>query len=133
MGTNKHTTIPDFLVLTTCELALRQAPKRLEALLAQRKTKLICVVHHADHWAEEQRTIDVRPWVNAEMIEFWTLSPHTATFLHSTIAAWNSDNNMPWDSPPIPPIRVFVPVFPVEIPFTNGTDPYELRFAMQGD
>jgi hypothetical protein len=133
MGTDKHTTIPDFLVLTTSELALRGAPKRLEALLAQGKTRLICIVHHADHWAEEQRKADIRPWVDANMVEFWTLSPHTAAFLSNTIAAWDSNANEPWDNPPAPPIRVFVPVFPVTAPNTTTTEKGTLSFAMQGD
>jgi hypothetical protein len=135
MGTDKHTTIPDFLVLTTSELALRGAPKRLEALLAQGKTRLICIVHHADHWAEEQRKADIRPWVDANMVEFWTLSPHTATFLSNTIAAWDSNADEPWDNPPAPPIRVFVPVFPVAAPNATATEKatQDLSFAMQGD
>ncbi|CAD0107005.1 unnamed protein product, partial [Aureobasidium uvarum] len=133
MGTDKHTTIPDFLVLTTCELALRGAPKRLEALLAQGKTRLICITHHADHWAEEQRKSDIRPWVDANMVEFWTLSPHTATFLSNTIAAWDSNADEPWDNPPSPPIRVFVPVFPVAAPNVTATESSDLSFAMQGD
>jgi hypothetical protein len=135
MGTDKHTTIPDFLVLTTSELALRGAPKRLEALLAQGKTRLICIVHHADHWAEEQRKADIRPWVDANMVEFWTLSPHTATFLSNTIAAWDSNADEPWDNPPAPPIRVFVPIFPVAAPNATATEKatQDLSFAMQGD
>ncbi|THY24422.1 hypothetical protein D6D01_05469 [Aureobasidium pullulans] len=135
MGTDKHTTIPDFLVLTTCELALRQAPKRLEALLEQGKTRLICIVHHSDHWAEEQRKSDIRPWVDAGMIDFWTLSPHTATFLSNTIAAWDSNDSQPWDNPPSPPIRVFVPIFPVVAPniTTSEKAMQGLSFAMQGD
>ncbi|KEQ69477.1 hypothetical protein M436DRAFT_55730 [Aureobasidium namibiae CBS 147.97] len=136
MGTDKHTTIPDFLVLTTSELALRQAPKRLEALLAQGKTRLICIVHHADHWAEEERKADIRPWVDANMIEFWTLSPHTAAFLSNTIAAWDSNADEPWDNPPAPPIRVFVPIFPIDTAVnTTATEQesQDLSFAMQGD
>ncbi|KAI4719197.1 hypothetical protein E4T48_04503 [Aureobasidium sp. EXF-10727] len=133
MGTDKHTTIPDFLVLTTCDLAWEGAPKRLEALLAQGKTRLICVTHHADWFAGEQRKSDIRPWVDANMVEFWTLSPHTATFLSNTIAAWDSNADEPWDSPPSPPIRVFVPVFPVAAPNVTATESSELSFAMQGD
>ncbi|KAI5267731.1 hypothetical protein E4T47_07986 [Aureobasidium subglaciale] len=134
MGTDKHTTIPDFLVLTTCELALRGAPKRLEALLALGKTRLICIAHHSDHWAEEQRKADIRPWVDANKVEFWSLSPHTATFLSNTIAAWDSNASEPWDNPPAPPIRVFVPIFPVAAQNTSSSSkPEGLSFAMQGD
>ncbi|KAI4744879.1 hypothetical protein E4T50_04727 [Aureobasidium sp. EXF-12298] len=136
MGTDKHTTIPDFLVLTTCEIALREGlPKRLAALLAQGATRLICIVHHADQWAEEQRKSDIRPWVDANLVEFWTLSPHTATFLSNTIAAWDSNDNEPWDNPRSPPIRVFVPIFPVAAPNVTATEQanQDLSFAMQGD
>jgi hypothetical protein len=126
MSTREKTTIPDLLILTTCEIALRAAPNRLATLLAQGQTKLICVAHHADHWAEEERKSDIRPWIDAGMIEFWTLSPHTATFLDKTIAAW--------DNPPSPQIRVFVPIFPVKVSASTAVEAAEgLSFAMQGD
>ncbi|KAI5846809.1 hypothetical protein BZA05DRAFT_406684 [Tricharina praecox] len=122
---------PDVFVAGTCELDLVYFQKQLGALLAERKTYLFCVVHHADRWAAESRNLEnlITPWVEAGLVEFLTLSPHTATFLQEhSISKWATRTPAK--------IRSFVPVFPVplpEEPTGTGTDKEELSFALQGD
>lgn len=125
MGAEKHTTIPDILVLTTCEMALFQAPKRLQTLLEAGNTRLVCVVHHADQWNDTDKREAIRPWLDADLAEFWTLSPHTAKFLTRVVDNWTQKPA----SDPL--IRVFVPLFPVHTPPLTITQ--DLSFAMQGD
>lgn len=116
----------DVLVLTTCEYDRIKLAHRLEALLKEAKTHLFCVVHHADHWANEDHENFLRPWAEKGLVDFVTLSQHTATFLRENgISAWKTK----------PPIRPFAPVFPVNLPRLPNSvdaDKGELGFGLQG-
>ncbi|KAL9134659.1 MAG: hypothetical protein Q9175_004151 [Cornicularia normoerica] len=116
----------DVLVLTTCEYDRIKLASQLEALLKEGKTHLLCVVHHADHWANEDHQNFIGPWVEKGLVDFVTLSQHTATFLRETgMNAWKSK----------PPIRPFAPVFPVnlpKLPKAVDADKGELGFGLQG-
>jgi len=120
---------PDILVAGTCELDIIKFKDQLTTLLAARKTYLYCVVHHADHWAGEKLESAIRPWVEAGMVDFLTLSPHTGEFLKTqTISKWKTTA--------ISTIRHFVPLFPVPLPAVpsgHGNDKEELSFGLQGD
>ena len=116
----------DFLVLTTCEFDRIKLASQLETLLTEGKTHLLCVVHHADHWADEDHEKFMAPWMEKGLVDFITLSQHTATFLEETgINAWKTK----------PPIRPFAPVFPVKLPNLPKAvdkDEGELGFGLQG-
>ena len=116
----------DVLVLITCEYDRIKLAARLEALLKEGKTHLFCVVHHADHWANEDHENFLSPWAEKGLVDFVTLSQHTATFLRENgISAWKTK----------PPIRPFAPVFPVNLPRLPNpvdADKGELGFGLQG-
>ena len=116
----------DVLVLTTCDYDRTGLASQLKILLKEGKTHLLCVVHHADHWADEQHEIFLAPWVDKGLVDFVTLSQHTATFLRETgMKAWNTN----------PPVRHFAPVFPVnlpKLPKAVDADKGELGFGLQG-
>ena len=116
----------DVLILTTCDYDRNALASQLEILLKEGKTHLLCVVHHADHWADEQHEDSLAPWIEKGLVDFVTLSQHTATFLRETgIKAWNRK----------PPIRSFAPVFPVNLPTLPkavDADKGELGFGLQG-
>ena len=116
----------DVLVLTTCNYDRNGLASQLQTLLKEGKTHLLCVVHHADHWADEQHEDSLAPWVEKGLVDFVTLSQHTATFLRETgIKAWSTN----------PPIRPFAPVFPVnlpKLPQAVDADKGELGFGLQG-
>jgi len=122
---------PDIFVAGTCELDIVYFREQLGALLAERKTYLFCVVHHADRWAGKSRELEnlITPWVDAGLVEFLTLSPRTATFLkEQSISKWQTKTEAK--------VRSFVPVFPVplpEAPTGTGANKEELSFALQGD
>lgn len=123
---------PRILVAGTCELDVIKFRAQMTRLLAARKTYLFCVVHHADRWAGSQFGLEaeIRPWVQAGMVTFLALSPHTKKYLQSaSISQW------PASTPP-PPVHHFVPLFPVplpEAPSGSGADKEELSFGLQGD
>lgn len=116
----------DVLVLTTCEYDRINLASKLEILLQEGKTHLLCVVHHADHWADEDHQKFMAPWIEKGLAGFITLSLHTATFLQeNAMVAWKTR----------PPIRPFAPVFPVnlpELPKAADADEGELGFGLQG-
>ena len=116
----------DFLVLTTCEYDRIKLASQLETLLKEGKTHLLCVVHHADHWANEDHENFMAPWIEKGLVDFITLSQHTAKFLQETgTSAWKTKA----------PIRPFAPVFPVnlpKLPKAVDADKEELGFGLQG-
>lgn len=116
----------DLLVLTTCEYDRIKLASQLETLLKEGKTHLLCVVHHADHWANEDHEAFMTPWIEKGLVDFITLSQHTATFLQETgMSAWKTKA----------PIRPFAPVFPVnlpKLPKAVDADKGELGFGLQG-
>ena len=116
----------DVVVLTTCEYDRIKLASQLETLLEEGKTNLLCVVHHADHWANEDHENFMAPWIEKGLVDFITLSQHTATFLQKTgLNAWKTK----------PPIRHFAPVFPVKLPGLPKAvdeDERELGFGLQG-
>ena len=116
----------DLLVLTTCEYDRIKLASELETLLTEGKTHLLCVVHHADHWANEDHEKFMAPWIEKGRVVFITLSQHTATFLRGTgLRAWKTK----------PPIASFAPVFPVnlpKLPKAVDADKEELGFGLQG-
>ena len=120
------TTKVDVLVLTTCEYDRIKLAAQLETLLNEGKTHLLCVVHHADHWEDESHKASLSPWVERGLVDFITLSQHTATFLQETgLRTWKNK----------PPIRPFAPVFPVslpKLPKAADADKGELGFGLQG-
>lgn len=120
------TTKVDVLVLTTCEYDRIKLVTQLETLLREGKTHLLCVVHHADHWDDEAHEASLSPWAERGLVDFITLSQHTATFLQETgLRTWKKK----------PPIRPFAPVFPVslpKLPKAADADKGELGFGLQG-
>jgi hypothetical protein len=122
---------PDIFVAGTCELDLITFKAQLTTLLEDRKTFMFCVVHHADRWAVDKLGLEdaIRPWVEAGMVEFLTLSPHTAKFLKEfSIKKWETSVQAV--------VRHLVPVFPVPLPAEptgNGANKEELSFGLQGD
>ena len=116
----------DIVVLITCEYDRIKLASQLEILLMEGKTHLLCVVHHADHWANEDHQSFIAPWIEKGLIDFITLSQHTATFLQKTgMSEWTTKA----------PIRPFAPVFPVnlpELPKADDADEGELGFGLQG-
>ena len=120
------TTKIDVLVLTTCEYDRMELIAQLETLLNEGKTHLLCVVHHADHWEDEAHKASLSPWAERGLVDFITLSQHTATFLQETgLRTWKIK----------PPIRAFAPVFPVslpKLPKAADADKGELGFGLQG-
>jgi hypothetical protein len=122
---------PDVFVAATCELDIIRLKDKLNVLLAERNTYMVCVVHHADRWADPKLGLEeaIRPWLRKGLVEFWTLSPHTAHFLRDkSMSQWASVKSGSV-SPPI--VRSFVPVFPVTLPATPET--HSLSFGLQGD
>ena len=123
----QNTTNLDILVLTTCEYDRIRLRHQLQTLLQEGKTHLFCVVHHADHWANEDHENFLIPWVEKGLVDFVTLSQHTATFLRETgMSAWKTK----------PSVRPFAPVFPVNLPklpkVVDGEEE-ELGFGLQGN
>ena len=116
----------DILVLTTCEYDRIALASQLETLLKEGKTHLFCVVHHADHWGNEDHEKFIAPWIKKGLVDIITLSQHTATFIQEIgISAWETK----------PPIRPFAPVFPVnlpKLPKAVDADEGELGFGLQG-
>lgn len=122
----ENATTFDVLVLTTCEYDRIKLGSKLAILLKEGKTHLFCVVHHADHWANEDHERFLAPWIEKGLVDLIALSQHTATFLQETaIVAWKTK----------PPIRPFAPVFPVnlpQLPKAADADKGELGFGLQG-
>lgn len=121
---------PDFVVATTCETDVLYLSERLNALLKQGKTFLYCIVHHADRWESEELETALSPWIEKDLMDFVTLSPHTANFLRSQgLQKWAVNISRP--------IKSFAPVFPVKLPppttkaEIGGKE--ELAFALQGN
>lgn len=116
----------DVVVLTTCEYDRIKLASELTTLLRAGKTHLLCVVHHADHWANEDHENFLAPWIEKGLVDFITLSQHTATFLQEIgMSAWKAK----------PPVRPFAPVFPVNLPNlpkSIDADKGELGFGLQG-
>lgn len=129
---------PDIFVAGTCELDIKSkgngVKTQLDELLKDGKTFLICVVHHADRWGMPEQKLEeaILPWLEKGLVEFWTLSPHTAKFLvENSMSKW-----APTVSGNVPVVKHFVPVFPVALqdpPSESGAEKEEMSFAMQGD
>ncbi|KAI5268114.1 hypothetical protein E4T47_07872 [Aureobasidium subglaciale] len=121
---------PDIFVAATCELDIIRHKKQLDVLLAEGNTHMVCVVHHADRWADPKLGLEeaIRPWVTKGLVEFWTLSPHTERFLRDkSMSQWTTVRS--GDISPV--VRTFVPVFPITLPATPDT--HNLAFGLQGD
>jgi hypothetical protein len=121
---------PDVFVAATCELDIVRLKHQLNVLLAEGNTYMVCVVHHADRWADPKLGLEeaIGSWLERGLVEFWTLSPHTARFLHDqSMARWAAVKS----GSVSPIIRSFVPVFPVTLPTTPET--HNLAFGLQGD
>ncbi|KAI5789101.1 hypothetical protein EDC01DRAFT_127676 [Geopyxis carbonaria] len=121
---------PDFFVAGTCELDIvdNSLKPHLETLLKEGKTYLFCVVHHADRWTNPKLKEAIRPWVEKNLVEFWSLSPHTAKFLREkSITRWENPTGVQ------PLVRYFVPVFPVLLATEPELDTGDMSFGMQGD
>ena len=122
-------TTPDIVVLTTCELDSGNLEGRLSELLAGGRTYLFCIVHHGDQWNDANRKSVIAPWMDQGLIDFVTLSPHTAAYLRG-------NGLKDWSSKP-PSIRTFAPIFPIPPPSPNRKGVIdkqrELAFAIQGN
>lgn len=122
----ENTTELDILVLTTCEYDRITLASQLEVLLKEGKTHLLCVVHHADHWANEGHENFIAPWIEKGLVDFITLSQHTAIYLRGVgMSSWKTK----------PPIKAFAPVFPVnlpKLPKAVDREERELGFGLQG-
>ena len=121
---------PDIVVATTCETDVIYLAKRFDALLKAKKTFLFCIVHHADRWNTPDMEAMFSPWIKKGMMDFVTLSPHTASFLKEKgLSDWHTKISRP--------IKSFAPVFPVGLPPLDGDDKLggadELAFALQGN
>ena len=121
---------PDIVVATTCETDVKWTLNRLEPLLEKGKTYLYCVVHHGDRWRSEESQAIFTPWLERGMMDFVTLSPHTAKFLTDELKT-------NWKFELTRPVKHFVPVFPVNIPPASSEgetgEKGELAFALQGE
>ena len=122
-------TTPDIVVLTTCELDSANLRPRLSDLLGGGHTYLFCVVHHGDQWNDAKRKEVMAPWLDKGLIDFVTLSPHTAAFLKANgLKEWSTKD---------PSIRSFAPLFPIPPPSPNRKSiidkQRELAFAIQGN
>jgi hypothetical protein len=119
---------PEILISTTCELDSVNLAKSFEILLAGKKTYLFCVIHHADRWMDSQNANSVRPWVEQGLVDFVTLSEHTARFFRTEAID-------KWDFKADVEVHVLPPVFPVNLPAPLATSDPENKFslAMQGD
>ncbi|KAI5200578.1 hypothetical protein E4T39_05685 [Aureobasidium subglaciale] len=121
---------PDIFVAATCELDIIRHKKQLDVLLTEGKTHMVCVVHHADRWADSKLGLEeaIRPWLEKGLVEFWTLSPHTERYLRDqSMSQWATVKS----GSVSPVVRSFVPVFPVNLPTTPESD--SLAFGLQGD
>ncbi|KAK3045598.1 hypothetical protein LTS18_013680, partial [Coniosporium uncinatum] len=119
--------VPNILVMTTCELDSKKMPREMDALLARGETYLFCFIHHAERWSTKVYKNILKPWVEKEMVQFVSLSPHTAHFLEM-----NSLSQ--WDLGTQPKVKALTPVFPVKISPSNSSRRYEdLDFALQGN
>ena len=122
---------PHILISTTCELDLLFEAAPYEDLLAKGQTFLFCVVHHADRWGPGRGAgiaTRIQPWVEKGLVDFITLSPHTAQHLRTaSIDKWTYNDNGIL-------VRAFPPVFPVSVPDPGKFDIGQgLSLAMQGD
>ncbi|KAL9640240.1 MAG: hypothetical protein Q9164_000386 [Protoblastenia rupestris] len=129
---------PDLVVLSTCtwDATSDFVSSRLNSLLNEGKTYVLCVVHETDEWEEPKVEFEstIRPWAEAGKIDFITLSPQVATTLEvHGMKSWprEGDNRIERK------IRHYAPVFPVKLPplptvndeeYTQGND----SFALQG-
>jgi len=121
------TQVPNILVMTTCELDSPKISREMHALLARGETYLFCFIHHAERWSTNGYRNILKPWVEKEMVQFVSLSPHTAHFLEM-----NSLSQ--WDLGTQPKIKALTPVFPVTLAPSNSSRKYEdLDFALQGN
>lgn len=119
---------PKILISTTCELDSVNLAESFEILLAGKKTYLFCVIHHADRWMNSQNANNVRPWVEQGLVDFVTLSEHTARFFRTEAID-------KWDFKADVKVQVLPPVFPVNLPAPLAASDPENKFslAMQGD
>ena len=122
-------TTPDIVVLTTCELDSAHLQTRLSELLAGGSTYLFCIVHHSDQWNDAERRELMAPWMEKGLIDFITLSQHTATFLRAHgLKDWSMMDTS---------IKSFAPLFPIPPPPPNRKviidRQRELAFAIQGN
>ena len=133
---------PDILVSTTCALDIGGLGERWAQLAKIGKTHLFCVVHHGDWWDKRPIEQALTPWIKKGKFSFVALSPHVATFLRDKgLVGWMDDTTKRLQKG----IKVFPPVFPVELPPLPGVNASaktgskakagqeELAFALQGN
>jgi hypothetical protein len=123
-------TYPQLLVSSSCELDLIRLSEPFETLLKAGKTYLFCVIHDAGKWAEGELVEKVRPWVQQQMVDFVTLSAHTAHHLRTEAIA-------KWDFNATVTVQWIPPVFPVDIPPPKPEEDAQVTndfsFALYGD
>lgn len=102
-------TPPQLLISSSCETDLIRLSDPFETLLKAGKTYLFCVVNDADRWKEGELVDKIRPWVHQQMIDFVTLSSHTARHLRTRAIA-------NWDFNATVTVQWLPPVFPVNLP-----------------
>lgn len=116
---------PHILIAATCEMEIVKLAMAYEVLLAEGKTFLFCVIHHADRWVEGELMDKIRPWVEKERVHFIGLSEHTANYLREKcVPKWDMNVSVPIDALP--------PVFPVDLEVSMESDT-GITFALQGD
>lgn len=118
---------PNILVAATCEIEIVKLAGAYDKLLAEGKTFLVCVIHHADRWVEGEHVEKVRPWVEKDRVRFVGLSEHTANYFRTECATkWTTNTTVLVDYLP--------PVFPVDIKNKSAVEGKQpLTFALQGD
>ena len=137
---------PDIIVSVSCEYDLRELVKRLDFLFERKKTYLFCTAHYANLWDEHHEWIEpaLTKWIEAGLVTVVTLSPHVQDGFHKPdwgLSSWRSlkgnrdeggnDTSTPI---PLPPVEVFVPVFPPSnVSASRQEDENEgVSFAIQG-
>ncbi|KAK5721211.1 hypothetical protein LTR17_014772 [Elasticomyces elasticus] len=129
MAEGTNATVPDILISTSCELDTVKLTAQFEQLLAKGKTYMFCFIHHADHWNGSDRQKIMMPWARAGMVDFVTLSEHTALYLREhAVPSWDLPEGTNVT------IRTLPPIFPVKSAEAVITEPEaELGFALQGN
>lgn len=128
--------VPDIVVSATCETDLVTLDAPLAQLLAHQRTYLFCIVHQPARWSEADLTSRLQPWIDAQLVDIVTLSPHTAHYLRTKVI-----NR--WDFNATVIVRHLAPLFPVALPdeefpvnriSTQGSKPVlQYPIAIHGD
>jgi hypothetical protein len=117
---------PQILVSATCEADLLNHAASFQTLLADEKTFLFCIIHHADRWVQGKLVDNIQPWVDKQMVHFLGLSSHTAHYFRTEAV-----QNWPYNATVV--VSYLPPVFPVNLPNATATGEEPLTLGMQGD